>query len=106
MRPHIALDTALSPRPSARVATVAELLDCDETTIRRMIQKGQLQAHGTGKRGIRVYLDSVTAYQEARPVAASRAEADRKRIRAQRSSVGRAAHADAIAQLQKSGILP
>lgn len=69
MRPHIALDPASAPRPSARVATVAELLDCDQGDVRRLVRAGELEAHGKGKRGIRVFLDSVRAYQDrqARP---------------------------------------
>jgi hypothetical protein len=52
------------PRPSARVATVAVILDCDDGDVRRMIDKGELEAHGKGIRGIRVFLDSVRAYQD------------------------------------------
>lgn len=64
MRPHIPLDPASAPRPSARVATVAELLDCDQGDVRRLVKAGDLEAHGKGKRGIRVFLDSVRAYQD------------------------------------------
>lgn len=60
----IALDPASAPRPSARVATVAELLDCDQGDVRRLVRLGELEAHGKGKRGIRVFLDSVRAYQD------------------------------------------
>lgn len=64
LRPHIALDPADAPRPSARVATVAELLDCDEGDVRRLIRQGEIEAHGKGIRGVRVFLDSVRAYQD------------------------------------------
>lgn len=60
----LALDPASAPRPSARVATVAELLDCDQGDVRRLVRSGELEAHGKGKRGIRVFLDSVRAYQD------------------------------------------
>lgn len=50
-------------RQSARVARVAVLLDCDESQIRRLIYNGSLEAHRQGKRGVRVYLDSVEAYR-------------------------------------------
>src|SRR5690242_18406488 len=61
---HLADDPAVYVRPSARVATVARLLECDPGDIRRLIAVGQLEAHGKGKRGVRVFLDSVQAYQE------------------------------------------
>jgi excisionase family DNA binding protein len=53
-------------RPSARVAAVAELLDCHPTDIRRLVDNGELEAHRKGVRGIRVFLDSVRHYQERR----------------------------------------
>jgi excisionase family DNA binding protein len=57
----------MSPvRSSARVATVAKLLDCDQSQVRRFVRDGVLEAHRVGKRGLRIFLDSVAAYQEAR----------------------------------------
>lgn len=63
IRPHIASDPAALPRPSARVATVAKILECDPSDVRRMIRKGDLEAHVKGVRGVRVFLDSVADYQ-------------------------------------------
>lgn len=63
-RLHIALDPASTPRPSAKVATVAELLDCHPGDVRRLVDRGELEAHGKGVRGVRVYLDSVRDYQD------------------------------------------
>ena|SRR5579859_3553779 len=57
-------ESATHVRPSARVAAVAELLDCHPTDIRRLVNKGELEAHRKGVRGIRVFLDSVRRYQE------------------------------------------
>jgi excisionase family DNA binding protein len=51
-------------RASARVATVAKLLDCHQCDIRRLVDAGELQAHTKGTRGVRVFLDSVADYQE------------------------------------------
>jgi excisionase family DNA binding protein len=51
-------------RASARVATVAKLLDCHQSDIRRLVDSGELQAHTKGTRGVRVFLDSVADYQE------------------------------------------
>lgn len=68
-RPALATDPAAYIRPSARVARVAELLDCHPGDVRRLLDDGELEAHGKGIRGIRVYLDSVRDYQDrqARP---------------------------------------
>jgi len=57
---------ANASRPSWRVRRVAADLDCDATQVRRLVYSGQLEAHRIGKRGIRVYLDSLKAYKEAR----------------------------------------
>jgi len=65
-RPFLALDPAAMPRPSAKVATVAEILGCDPGDVRRLIRAGEIEAHGIGVRGVRVFLDSVRAYQERR----------------------------------------
>jgi excisionase family DNA binding protein len=46
------------------VATVAQLLDCHPTDVRRLVHSGELQTHRKGVRGVRVFLDSVQAYQE------------------------------------------
>lgn len=51
-------------RPSAKVGTIAGLLDCHPCDIRRLVDAGELQAHTKGTRGVRVFLDSVAEYQE------------------------------------------
>ena len=90
-------------RPSARVKTVAQLLDCDESQVRRLIQDGQLEAHRMGIRGIRVYLDSLEAYRQQRPVAG------RRTVRPQRkplkSKAETAAHAHAMEELRRAGLI-
>jgi len=90
-----------SPRPSARVATIAEMLDCAESDVRRLIDCGQLSAHGLGRRGVRVYLDSVADYQASHNRAAKKAVEKP----APRQNTSRAAHLAAAAELRKSGIL-
>lgn len=64
IRPIITVDPTTIVRPTARVARVAVLLDCDESDVRRLIDRGEIEAHGIGKRGVRVFLDSVAAYQD------------------------------------------
>jgi excisionase family DNA binding protein len=101
--PALAADPAVFVRPSARVIRVMELLDVDESTVRRLIDRGEIEAHGVGKRGIRVYLDSVRGYQDARAVPP---KGGKPKLKAQRSDVARAAHRGAEAALRKSGIIP
>jgi excisionase family DNA binding protein len=84
------------------VAAVAQLLDCDESTVRRMITSGAFETHRVGKRGIRIFLDSVAEYQAAKSKLA-KPPAHNQQVRAK---APRAAHAAAIAALRESGILP
>jgi hypothetical protein len=62
--PPLSYEAAALVRASARVATVAGLLDCHPSDIRRLVDAGELQAHTKGARGVRVFLDSVADYQE------------------------------------------
>jgi excisionase family DNA binding protein len=101
--PALAAVPAAFVRPSARVIRVMELLDVDESTVRRLIDRGEIEAHGVGKRGIRVYLDSVRDYQDARAIPP---KGGKPKLKAQRSDVARAAHRGAEAALRKSGIIP
>lgn len=99
----LATDPAAYVRPSARVATVAELLDCDESDVRRMVREGRLAAHRHGIRGIRVFLDSVRAYQDGRGILP---DSPKAKLKAQRAAVSRTIHSASEAALRKSGILP
>lgn len=101
VRAHIATDPAVTPRPSARVARVAELLDCDERKVRRLIDLGELETHGLGVRGLRVFLDSIADYQAGRPRPIKNAIAKSAKPRA----IDRAAQTFAELELRKSGIL-
>lgn len=95
-----------SPRPSARVGKVAQMLDCDESQIRRMIKSGQLTGHRIGKRGWRIFLDSVAEFQThgGAPLAPRYSTRDNKSV-SQPSRACRRAHAQAMAELQKAGVL-
>jgi excisionase family DNA binding protein len=88
-------------RPSARVSKIAELLDCDESQVRRLVRSGQLQSHRIGKRGLRIYLDSVVEYQEWR---ASSQNSRREERKAARSMV-RSSHKAAIEKLKRRGLM-
>ena len=50
-------------RRSVRVARVADALDMEEARVRKLLKDGQLQGHRIGKRGIRIYVDSVEELQ-------------------------------------------
>jgi len=62
-------------RRSLRPDTVAAMLDMDRSQVYKLIKSAELETHAIGKRGVRVYLDSVEAYRErgrgvqARPAA-------------------------------------
>lgn len=101
--PRLADDPAAYVRPSARVARVAELLDCDPGDIRRLIATGHLEAHGKGTRGVRVFLDSVKAYQDGRPVVP---KAIRPQVRPPKpkAPASTAAYRAAMAGLRSKGI--
>lgn len=92
--PELAIPRA---RASVRIATAARLLDCDDSTIRRLVRSGALDAHRLGKRGLRVYVDAIETYQRqhgaaiAAPAAPPRPPLTR-------------AHHEAVAYLQKYGI--
>lgn len=95
------------PRASARVGAVADMLDCDHSQIRRLVRDGALESFTIGKRGVRIYLDSVAAYQErqARPVTGRPAAEGKAREKAGRRRASTAAHASAMAELQALGVI-
>lgn len=55
-------------RRSISIATAAELLDTSKDTIRDMLDKGQLCGHYL-RRERRVYLDSISDYQQSNEIA-------------------------------------
>ena len=97
---HAAIDAPVI-RSSARVARVAAIMDCDESHVRRLIDVGELQAHGLGKRGVRVFLDSVADYQAAKHRITKRLVDNPQNPR----KLNRAAQISAENELRKSGIL-
>lgn len=101
------IDAALfsGVRPSAKISRVAELLDCDERTVRRMVRDGTIKAHIVGKRGIRVFLDSASQYQERNGVEPVLGAAERRAIEKRRSAINSAAHRAAVANLKRLGIV-
>lgn len=56
--------TANEPRPQASVKKVAIILDYSERFVRELCNRGDLETNGRAGRGLRIYLDSVAAYQQ------------------------------------------
>jgi excisionase family DNA binding protein len=82
------------------------MLDADPSAIRRMINKGHLEAHQMGKRGVRVYLDSVEGWQKGHPVQASNAvRSTALPVPVVVSGTTKAAHRNAMAHLQSLGLV-
>lgn len=54
-------------RPAIRPAKAAAILDMDRSQIYRMVRKGDLEAHGIGTRGVRIYVDSIERYRSGLP---------------------------------------
>jgi hypothetical protein len=89
-------------RPSAKISRVAAMLECDQSDVRRMLRRGEIEAHTIGKRGIRVFLDSVAAYQERkRQVPAP----PRREVHRLRKIANSKAHREAMEELRKEGII-
>jgi hypothetical protein len=78
----------------------------DESQVRALIDAGELEAHGIGKRGIRVYVDSIRTYQE-RYARRPKREPGKKIaiVRARRQSAA-TAHQRAMNELRREGIIP
>lgn len=92
-------------RPSARVARVARLLDEAPSQVRRMLARGDLQGHKTGKRGVRIYLDSVTAWQEGHPLGGAKSVKPVEKPAPTMTRATRAAHHQAVAHLRDLGLV-
>ncbi len=87
-------------RRAASIQTVADLLDVSADWIRDRLRSGELQGFRAG-REIRVYLDSVDAYQQGRAYEPRRGEpGPRKPDRRPRHR----AHTDALNRLKSMGV--
>jgi len=95
---------AETPRQSAKVCTIAELLEIDHSQVRRLIEAGDLESHKIGKRGVRVFLDSVAAYQ-ARQSRPEKKLPPKQRLAAKRRAVTSAAHQNAMRDLRRLGVI-
>ena len=93
-------------RPSIRVAKAAALLEVDISTIYRLIRNGNLESHRIGKRGVRVFADSLSNYQDQQKIIGHSKYTDRHKTPKERSiSTNTPAYQDAIAYLRSIGCL-
>lgn len=56
-------------RRSVRVGTVAKILDMSPRQVRKLLKAGEFEGHAVGARGLRIFVDSVVAYQEGKSLA-------------------------------------
>jgi hypothetical protein len=91
-----------APRPSASVRRVAELIGCDEATVRRLVNEGALEAYTLRRRSIMVFLDSVAAHQIRQ---AREPKSPVEKIKMHRRAVANSANEAAKARLRAMGYL-
>jgi hypothetical protein len=100
----------VSANESVNVAVAASLLGCDQSTVRVLLNAGQLMGHRVGKglnpRGVRIHVLSIHDYI-SRNVVGQIADNDNfapNRPTLRRSARRTAEHDDAIARLRAWGI--
>lgn len=96
-------DALMGLRRSLRVAKVAEALDMEDAQVRKLVKSGDLEGHRVGKRGIRVYEDSVEAYRRRNHIGPNQVPQPETK-RQQRRSGPTAAAREAMAHLRSLGV--
>jgi excisionase family DNA binding protein len=93
-------------RPSMRVAKAAALLEVDISTIYKMVRSGVLEAHRVGKRGVRVFADSLRRYQEQQKISTGKDQQQLSQASENKgNSSNNPAHREAVNYLQSIGCL-
>lgn len=89
---------------SITVAMAADVLSVDASTIRKLLKSGDLRGHrvGTRRGGVRVFVASIAAYQQANIIGV---EAPKPRAPATRRPAATAAHREALATLVALGCI-
>lgn len=95
-------DALMGMRKSVRVAKVAEALDMDARRVRKLLAAGELEGHGVGKRGLRVYEDSVEEYRRRNQIGPRAPEPAQPRTQRRRGPT--AAAREAMAALKNLGV--
>jgi len=94
-------------RRSVSVRGAAQILACDDKTIRALLAQGNLEGHRLGKRGVRLFLDSLDRYRE-RNLITPEGTSDASGLAEQSGTTGRratAAHREALTSLRELGLL-
>ena len=89
-------------RRSVSVRGAAQILSCNDKTIRALLAQGSLEGHRLGKRGVRLYLDSLDRYREQNQITT-----DGNPVVGEPTKPGRttAAHREALTSLRELGLL-
>ncbi len=97
------------PEESVTVAVAARRLGCDESTVRAMLNAGELEGfrvgkckRGRGPGGVRIQSESIRLYKERHRIGAAPANDAGKRRRVVHTS----GHTDAMRWLRSRGIVP
>ena len=92
-------------RPSLRVAVAAALLQVNISTIYKMVRGGVLEAHHIGKRGVRVFADSVREYQEGQKIVTTKTGEQPNLTSPKRGKWQNFAHREALDLLRQNGVI-
>jgi excisionase family DNA binding protein len=88
-------------RPSMRVTKAAAILEVNISTIYKMVRAGILEAHRVGKRGVRVFADSLRRYQEQHKISTKKEpEETRQPFENKDNLSNNLAHRDAVNYLR------
>jgi excisionase family DNA binding protein len=90
----------LGMRRSISLATAAEVLSCDQSTVRRLLSEGLIEGHRIGSRHIRIYADSIDEYRNMNKIVPVHIEKQRTS-----PAFHSAAHRQAMESLRKKGII-
>ena len=92
-------------RPSLRVAVAAAVLQVNISTIYKLARSGVLQAHRIGKRGVRIFADSLREYQENQTIVICDADSKKRSVEPRKSRRQSHEHKKALILLRQIGVI-
>lgn len=98
--PAISCYEIMGIRRSIKLKTAASVMECDEKTVRKLMDQGLIEGHKLGGRDIRVYADSIESYRNNNKVLPQSHIQLKARV-----VVNTAAHRNAMASLKRRGII-
>ncbi|MFD1627583.1 helix-turn-helix domain-containing protein [Azospirillum griseum] len=105
--PRVASDPDLAPtigiERAVTVGKAALEMGADPATVRRLLKEDELRGYRLGKRGVRIYVSSIQAYQERQKLGQKTKSSARSTPIVKR--VATPAHREAVATLAELGIL-